>query len=305
MNANCFEIGTIQAFLDGETAPDLSLKVTNHVAACDSCARMLADAEEENSVVFSALDRELDALVPTQRLWNRINDSIAVEKSRTSIWTRLQQALRIFVANPSVTVAAGVLIVFGLFAAFWSLNRDVSNDVNGRMVAGPDNPQTPEQPNSPVITIATTDSSEALAPPATGPSGVIESNLPPKELRNLVANANYKNANNRSKAQRADLRTPVEAAPEFLPGEESYVKTIADLKQNVDSQKDTVLNPSSRVAYERDMAVVNDAIVKMKEVVRKNPKNQSAKQVLYSSYQNKIDLLNSVAAREELMASFQ
>jgi hypothetical protein len=53
------------------------------------------------------------------------------------------------------------------------------------------------------------------------------------------------------------------------------------------------------------MAVVNDAIRKMKDVVKKNPKNQSAKQVLYSSYQNKIDLLNSVAEREELMASFR
>ena len=65
------------------------------------------------------------------------------------------------------------------------------------------------------------------------------------------------------------------------------------------------MNPSSRIAYERDMAVVNDAITKMKEVVKKNPKNQSAKQVLYSSYQNKIDLLNSVVEREELMVSLR
>ncbi len=83
------------------------------------------------------------------------------------------------------------------------------------------------------------------------------------------------------------------------------MRTIADLKQNVDGQKDRIMNPSSRISYERDMAVVNDAIKKMKEVVKKNPKNQSAKQVLYSSYQNKIDLLNSVVEREELMASLR
>ena len=65
------------------------------------------------------------------------------------------------------------------------------------------------------------------------------------------------------------------------------------------------MRPSERVAYERDMAVVNDAIAKMKKEVRRNPKNESAKQVLYNSYQNKIDLLNSVSQREELVASLK
>ena len=88
-----------------------------------------------------------------------------------------------------------------------------------------------------------------------------------------------------------------------LPGEESYVRTIATLARSVEGQKDTTMRPSERVAYERDMAVVNDSIAKMRQEVKKNPKNESAKQVLYSSYQNKIDLLNSVSQKEELMAS--
>ncbi|PYT00558.1 MAG: hypothetical protein DMF63_08310 [Acidobacteria bacterium] len=91
----------------------------------------------------------------------------------------------------------------------------------------------------------------------------------------------------------------------YLPGEESYVRTISDLKQNVDAQKDSVMTPSSRVSYERDMAVVNDSIKRMRDAVKKNPRNQAARQVLYSSYQNKIDLLNSVSQREELMASLR
>ena len=49
----------------------------------------------------------------------------------------------------------------------------------------------------------------------------------------------------------------------------------------------------------------NDAIVKMQKEVRKNPKNEAARQVLRSSYQNKIDLLNSVAEKTELMASIR
>ena len=103
--------------------------------------------------------------------------------------------------------------------------------------------------------------------------------------------------------QTALYTTP--ADDRYLPGEESYVKTISELKQNVDSQKDSVMTPSSRVSYERDMAVVNDSINRMRDVVKKNPRNQAARQVLYSSYQDKIDLLNSVAQREELMASLR
>ena len=91
----------------------------------------------------------------------------------------------------------------------------------------------------------------------------------------------------------------------YLPGEESYVRTIVDLKQNVDFQKDAVMTPSSRVSYERDMAMVNDSIKRIREVVKKNPRNQAARQMLYSSYQDKIDLLNSVSQREELMASLR
>ena len=87
-----------------------------------------------------------------------------------------------------------------------------------------------------------------------------------------------------------------------MPGEESYVKAIANLNESVSDQKDAVMRPSERISFERDMAVVNDSIQKMRQEVRKNPKNESAKQVLYASYQNKIDLLNSVTQKEELLA---
>jgi hypothetical protein len=86
-------------------------------------------------------------------------------------------------------------------------------------------------------------------------------------------------------------------------GEESYIKTIATLNTTVANRKDEVLSPSMRYAFERDLAVTDDAITKMKLEVRRNPKNEAAKQILRASYQNKIDLLNSVANKTELMAS--
>jgi len=83
------------------------------------------------------------------------------------------------------------------------------------------------------------------------------------------------------------------------------VSTISTLSKTVEDKKDGVLRPSQRVAFERDMAMVDDSIAKMRKEVKRNPKNETARQVLYSSYQNKIDLLNSVAQKEELMASIK
>jgi hypothetical protein len=293
MSDKCIEIGTIQAFLDGETSPDLSFKISGHVADCDKCAFVLAEAEEESSVVFSALDREFNSMVPTQRLWSSINEAIAYEKSHKSFWDRVRGSLSALFANPSITVAASVLLVFGIFAAVWSLKPvDVA----------PSDIATVQPKSAQTKTVDITGSSQVVPPPSASYT-VGATKFPADKVAKLVRTANFKPASDQIRAQPAVLK--MNSAEEYLPGEESYVRTIADLRQNVDGKKDRIMNPSSRIAYERDMAVVNDAITKMKEVVKKNPKNQSAKQVLYSSYQNKIDLLNSVVEREELMASLK
>lgn len=294
MNGKCFELGTIQAFLDGETTPDVSVRLTEHIADCDACARLMAEADEETSVVFSALGRELDVLVPTQRLWMRINETIEIERGGGSVWQRLFASVRASLLNPSIPVAAGILLVLGIFAIVVSL-RDGGNGpevVNVPSVAT----DATKQNSAPAATIAKNDQSEPLVTTPT----VESSNLPQRELEKIAVQTNARDSRRQIVPQRA-----VYSPDSFLPGEESYVKTIADLKQSVDGQKDAVFTPSSRVSYERDMAVVNDSIERMRDVVKKNPRNQAARQVLYASYQDKIDLLNSVAQREELIASMR
>jgi len=301
MNGKCFEIGTIQAFLDGETTPEVSLRLTQHVSACDGCARLIASAEEENSFVFSTLERELDTLVPTQRLWSRINDSIAEEKSSAPFWQKVALYARLALANPSLTAAAGVVLVLGMFAAFVSLNDQVETTI----VSSPHSirPNDPAPVDGGTVEIATTADGSALPSRTDSKQSVTISSLSRKEIRDLAASVNARSSQREIKPVTADYR--VAAVDSYLPGEESYVKTISDLKQNVDTQKDTVMTPSNRVSYERDMAVVNDSIKRMRDVVKTNPRNQAARQVLYSSYQDKIDLLNSVAQREELIASLR
>lgn len=303
MSEKCFEIGAIQAFLDGETTPELSFKITEHSAKCDNCARLIAEAEEENAQVFAMLDREMNSLVPTQRLWSNITVALAEEKSKASFWDKARGYVLALFANPSLGVAASVLVVAGLFAAVWSLKSPVTNAPGADLVSS--NAVQPQVASGrPAQEINTTgDGIEPVSPFTGDRLSVGETKFSPVDIKKLASNARHTAADPSVKPVHAVVREP--AAEQYLPGEESYIKTISDLKQSVDGRKDLILDPSSRMAYERDIAVVNDSIKRMKEVVRKNPKNQAAKQVLYSSYQNKIDLLNSVVEREELMAALQ
>ncbi|HTK37646.1 MAG TPA: zf-HC2 domain-containing protein [Pyrinomonadaceae bacterium] len=293
MNTKCYDIGIIQAFLDGELSSDVAAKVTNHIAACDACSLALADAEEESAVVFAALDREFNTLVPTQRLWNRINDSIAVEKRQTPFFGKVWTFLTANLGSPSFAIAASVLIIFGIFAAVWGLRtpQQISN--------------VPAVPvGSPLVAIIP---QPAVEPPSQYKQNGSKPALVISKTSDQVAEVRK---DNRRGYQVVDVVQPVTSKGPvnnsgYLPGEESYVKTIASLSQSVSGQKDTLMRPSERVSYERDMAVVNDSIKRMRDEVSKNPKNESAKQVLYTSYQNKIDLLNSVAQKEELVASLK
>lgn len=295
MNGKCFEIGTIQAFLDGEISQQVAERFTDHVIDCDRCASLLAQAEDENSAVFSVLDRELDTLVPTQRLWNRINESIAVEKHNVPVWQHAVSLLSGLFASPSLAAAGGVVIVLGLFAVLWHPGSDAELSKIVPPVAAPSAQKTV------TVDVATSDLNTGQ-----NASPIKETNYSDGEITSMVSNAAYREPRRQPRAEKAEYRTAsVQPAIQYLPGEESYVKTIVGLKENVEGRKDTILTPSTRVAFERDMAVVDDSIKKMRDVVKKNPKNQSARQVLYSSYQDKIDLLNSVAQREELMASIR
>ena len=286
---NCLDTGMIQGFLDGELSPAAASDVSAHIAVCDACATQLSTAEEESSFVFSVLEREMNSLVPTQRLWSKINDSIEVEKQNAPFWQKAWVYLTAALANPAIAVAAVAVIVFGVSTV-------VFVDKN-------------ETRNQPVTYVAKNNKPTQSTPVSTtSPESLNSSTVDSKSAPTQVKAASYTAAKIENAVYKAPVRPAVDQKapqPVSVPGEENYVRTINTLAKSVDNQKDTVLRPSERVSYERDMAVVNDAIAKLKKEVQKNPKNESAKQVLYSSYQNKIDLLNSVSQREELVASLK
>ena len=301
MTEKCFEIGTIQAFLDGELSSDKMESVSRHIAVCADCAISMAEAEEESAFAFSALEQEFDTLVPTQRLWMKINDSIEQEKK--SFW----MPIFTFFSNPTVAAFASLLIVVGFFAALLNLKTDVPTDFVAENVSIRES----------IVPISTSDKPIIQMPSENNKS----------DNKSEIFSAKSRNEKSEVRAVKADfvknegkpikkvksnsaMEMPIEnsgrrTADENVLGEESYVKTIATLTETVNNGKDEVLKPSARFAFERDLAVTDDAIKKMSVEVKRNPKNKAAKQILRASYQNKIDLLNSVAEKTELMASLK
>ncbi len=288
MKKDCLDIGIIQEFMDGELDQSRIASVSYHIANCDSCAMMLANAEDESAIVFPALEREFNTLVPTQRLWNKINGAIETERDNAPFWTKAWAFLKVGLASPSLAVAAGLLSVVGLSSAIWISQNNKSD-----------------------LVVTSSRNTTIFNPKPAVDDPIINTSVPDDILQKVAANYPKRVSPkaivvNASVPKKNVLNTKeVDPVVVTLPGEESYVKTIASLAKTVDLQKDSVMRPSERIAYERDMAVVNDAISKMRNEVKLNPKNDSAKQVLYSSYQNKIDLLNSVSQKEELVASLK
>ena len=308
MRDNCFEIGTIQAFLDGELASDAAENVARHIADCDACALSLAEAEDETAIAFSALENELNTLVPTQRLWLKINDSI--EQKQSSFW----QKVFAFISTPTSLALAGLLIVFGLFAAV--LNFQQTDKFGAAVAQNDSNKQNAMLPVSePVVNTVQSSQNDKL-PEITKTHAaenkedykVIKTALEkPEKIRKVIDQPKLAPEKSSSKtddelqAANNELRIPNDS----LSGEDSYLKTIASLTKTVDTKKDETLKPSARFAFEKDLAVINDAIEKMQTEIKKNPKDETAKEMLRTSYQNKIDLLNSVTEKSELMASLK
>jgi hypothetical protein len=305
----CFDMGDMQAFIDGELASLKTEKIIKHIALCDACATLLAETEEENTFAFAVLDEELNCLVPTERLRLKVFDSIREIKAQDSWWRKITANIGFAdgfsFKSPIVPAFASiVLMVFTLTVGLHIYRPLPANDA----VAFSGGSEA-RRVNAPVETPSRTDyearpvsaENETAPAPASSNSGfqVV------KTGGINAGNTNDGRSGNDGRPQPKVIEATAPAVSPNLSGEDSYLQTIATLSRSVDNNKDMILRPTERVAFERDMAVVDDAIRKMKAEVRKNPDNQAAREVLRASYQNKIDLLNSVAEKTDLMASIQ
>ncbi|MGI9036133.1 MAG: anti-sigma factor family protein [Pyrinomonadaceae bacterium] len=309
MTEKCFDIGTIQAFLDGELNEDLLEQAARHFSVCAVCARLLAEAESESAFAFAALETELNALVPTTRIRANLYEAIAAEKK--SFWKKIFGSDFRF-SNSTIAAFASLTLIVGLFATLFIVREkrgasvetakiETQKSVETRKIITQVEPVSahPESVKKSPISTVPPQILKAQTKPIIGNRATIQ-NADDKMRRTLIKNRTPETAN-----KTADVGARQPAKNEGLIGEESYLKTIATLSETVNGRKDEVLKPSARVSFEKGLAVVNDSIAKMQKEVRRHPKNEAAKELLRASYQNKIDLLNSVADQTELMATLR
>lgn len=302
------DIGTIHAFLDGELSGDALEYAASHFSICDACSNLMLEAESETDAVMQAFAIENAYSVPTQRIWARINneidllESIPASAPQPSVWKNLAELLGFGKLSPFGVPAAGFALGVAMIAVFTFYN--VRTD---EPVVNPDKVAAIEKTPVTIINLGqseidSSDNETNVASPA-----AVETATPKRPDGFQAVKANYRVT---EKPKFAAPKTNINKAPQPkvdlnapLVEERLYLDAINDLSQTVASSDEDVMRPGFRVEYEQNIAMMDKAIEKMQKQVRRNPNDENAKRILFASYQNKIDLLNTVAEKSQLMAT--
>jgi hypothetical protein len=232
---------------------------------------------------MSALAAEFETSVPTERLRERIDAAVLGERLAVAEATQKSSGLAAFFSGllnfgTQRTLGYASLAVVVAFAAIFAvvkLNTSTPNTVNNtETVASSNTP--PASGNIGVTPVATTTTA------ATNPT---EISTPPKTTQ----------TGNKPRYQLARYQPSVapKAAPiKLLPGERSYLQTIAKLDSTI-NQKD--MRPALQVEYQRNLAVVDRAIAATRSAAKSNPNDPDAADFMFAAYQSKVDLLNTIA----------
>jgi hypothetical protein len=277
----CFDDAVLQAYVDGELSDDRASEIARHLAGCSECGDLVGGIQADWAVLSSALEAELGVGVPTSALRSRLDAAIkqiespvasAQRPPAVSFWERLSAA--VFATFGSALVPAGAVAALLLVAGL------VSVYVVKRLSA-------------PLGDVAVVDKGELVpVPVASGLGGIgIEgptSSNPPTGPRQPVRKARKAPVSSNAIQHRPNSIEPP------LPGEAGYLNAIASLSGAV-KQGSTTLKPTVVAEYERNLAIVDNAIKETRQTARQNPQDKDAVAFLYASYQSKVDLLNAVA----------
>ncbi|MDT7779581.1 MAG: hypothetical protein QOC99_2093, partial [Acidobacteriota bacterium] len=195
----------------------------------------------------------------------------------------------LFTFTPQSAAAfAGLLVVVAFAVIYFAVERK---------------PQTPSKTQD-TREVASANPTPERSPEST-PTNV--KGLPPVSIpekgsagpRYLKANYASRRHLNLSVGVRQPL-TPAGAKDESLPGEKDYQTAIASLEKTIKLGGDASLRPSVRVAYERNLALLDSAISQTRSVAAQNPKDRDAVGFLMAAYQSKVELLTKVADQAQV-----
>lgn len=282
----CLDEGMLQSYFDGELSSQQMEGVTSHLVSCMSCAAAARELEGEFLLLSSALAPEFDATVPTERLRHRIDVAVAGLQLDNHNAVRnpvvmsgrgwLQSLSALFAFTPQRTfgyAALAVMLAFGTILGVFQLRQRESTTINNEdQVAAMPQPSVTATLNTGIDPVA----------PVTPASGV-KTPVVDRVRRTRPARP------------RATVSDQAVAEVKLLPGERSYLKTIAALDSTINSKNNRPMRPSLRAEYERNLAMVDRALAATRNAAKKNPNDPDAAEFMFNAYQSKVDLLNTVA----------
>jgi hypothetical protein len=331
---NCLDEGLLQALNDGELSADARRAAEAHLASCPSCAAAAGEAAQEFALFSQALAFDEPLNVPTERL--RANIASAVAEMQTaqatervaaressggrvrSFWSSLAASL----APRQVAVFAGLAMAAVVLAVTLFALRPGSNlgkEESQEMAKG--NGPSPR----PSMDASVAQPTAAPTVVEAGPQGESGGGIGGEETaKNMPGPTKPDTAKIRPKGpgetgkfrpKNAGVELAAKNAQKFpgrpnrgsgavlLLGERQYVSEIAALKTSIERRKLETLSPTLRAEYERNVAVVDEAIASTRAAVKSNPKDRDAQEFLRSAYQEKLDLLSAVAGKSQLASA--
>lgn len=298
----CIEEGILQAYMDDELSSEMAAAVAEHISACAACASAASSAAEETALFARAFEAELALDVPTVRLRERLDEAIAEQNRPARSYDReqargfggwLASLGDLFKVSPRRALGYASLVAVLAFAAIFAvvkLNRPETKD-NPEVVASNDGEKT----NSPAATGSPT-------PTQTAPTGATGGSSNDDKNDDKGNKAPVKRPRPKKPATPVLVPQPDQLPQQELatvgaplPGEQNYLKAIDSLTGEIEASGEAAMKPSLRAEYERNLAIVDQAIFSTRRTARSNPNDPDAAEFLYSSYQSKLELLNTVA----------
>ena len=275
----CLDETTLQCYFDGELSLEMMESVTSHLASCATCAAAARELEEESALLMTALAAEFEASVPTERLRQRIDEAVLGERVAFARSSEKTSGLAGFFAGllnfgTQRTLGYASLAVVLAFAAIFAVVKMRSTPEETAVKA----PQTTSETPAKEQQIAQAPSVNDTAVPAP-----VEVSGPVNQIK-----VNYHSA--KSTANSAPKPAPVK----LFPGERAYLQTIARLDSTIKTNKKG-MRPALQVEYERNLAVVDQAIAATRSAAKSNPNDPDAADFMFAAYQSKVDFLNTIA----------
>ena len=281
----CLDEAMLQSYFDGELSSSMMESATLHLASCAACSAAARELEEENALLSEAFALEFAESVPTERLRRRIDAAVSgleivrpVVQQPSAVSSFFGSLSSLFSFSPQRALGYAALAAVLLFGVIFGL------------VKFSDSPKVEQAANQPQKA-----SVPEVVPPKQQASDSLAVKTPSIDAQKMNRSAEPANQRVNYRPSSAPKRVAPKTEPvKLLPGERSYLQTIAKLDSTIREDKKN-MRPALQAEYERNLAVVDRAIAATRTAAKKNPSDPDAADFMFAAYQSKVDLLNTIA----------